>query len=160
MRTLILLPCRVLSPTTLVDSRIVNQPLPRRTKSVWKRLCAVFSTPRARKDSSPDATSNSDQNVVVIAPSDSHEDILYQNISDNGGPISEAMPDSLSELQSEQLSTSSVVVSQVGPADEHPSSPSSNASDDSNSESSWDPDSESKVSQSAMQTVQKLITYF
>ncbi|PBL01937.1 hypothetical protein ARMGADRAFT_232916 [Armillaria gallica] len=123
-------------------SRIVNQSLPRRIKLFWKRLCAVFSTPRARKDSSPDATSNSDQNVVVIAPSDSHEEILYQNISDNGGPISEAIPDSLSELQLEQLSTSSVVVSQVGPADEHPSSQSSNASDD--SESSWDPDSESK----------------
>ncbi len=154
MRTVILLPCRVLSPTTLGKSRTVDQPPPRRIKSFWKRLCAVFSTPRAQKDSSPDTTSNSDQNVPLIAPSDSHGEILYQNISDNGGPISEAIPDS-SELP---FSTSSVVVSQVGPADEHPSSQSSNASDESDSERSWyfDP----KVSQSAMQTVQKLITHF
>ncbi len=128
MRTVILLLFRVLSPTTLAPSRIVDQPLP-----------------RVRKDSSPDATSNSDQNVDGIAPSDSHEDILYQNISDNGGPISEAIPDSLSELQPEQLTTSSVVIS-------------SKASDDSDSERSWKSDSE--VSQLAMQTVQKLITHF
>ncbi|SJL01424.1 uncharacterized protein ARMOST_04746 [Armillaria ostoyae] len=110
-------------------SRIVDQPLPGRIKSFWKRLRAVFSTPRARKDSSPDATSNWDQNVDGIAPSDSHEENLYQNISDNGGSISEAIPDSLSELQSERLSTSSVVVS-------------NKASDGSNSERSWDSDSE------------------
>ncbi|PBK73178.1 hypothetical protein ARMSODRAFT_719335 [Armillaria solidipes] len=106
-------------------SRIVDQPLPRRIKSVWKRLRAVFSTRRARKDSSPDATSNSDQNVDGIAPSDSHEDTLYENISDNGGPISEAIPDSLSE---------------VGPADEHPSGQSSQTSDDSDPESYWEPE--------------------
>ncbi len=133
MRTVILLPFRVLSPTTLAPSRIVDQPLP-----------------RARKDSSPDSTSNSDQNIVIIASSDSHEEILYQNISDNGGPISEAILDSLSELP---FSTSSVVVSQVGPADEHPSGQSNNASDDSDYENSRDSDSESEVSQSAMQTV-------
>ncbi|KAK0453051.1 hypothetical protein EV421DRAFT_646886 [Armillaria borealis] len=69
-------------------SRIVEQPLPRRIKSFWKRLRAVFSTRRARKDSSPDATSNWDQNVDGIAPSDSHEENLYQNISDNWDPIS------------------------------------------------------------------------
>ncbi|SJL01418.1 uncharacterized protein ARMOST_04740 [Armillaria ostoyae] len=93
-------------------SRIVDQPLP-----------------RARKDSLPDATSNSDQNVDGIAPSDSHEDILYQNISDNRGPISETIPDSLSE---------------VGPADEHPSSQSSKVLDNSDSERYWDSDSESE----------------
>ncbi|KAK0242181.1 hypothetical protein EDD85DRAFT_932913 [Armillaria nabsnona] len=107
-------------------SRIVDQPLP-----------------RARKDSSPGATSNSDQNVDGIAPSDSHEDILYQNISDNGGPISEAIPDSSSELS---FSTSSDVDSQVGPADEHLSSQSSKASDDSDSERFWNSDSESEYS--------------
>ncbi|PBL01969.1 hypothetical protein ARMGADRAFT_1071474 [Armillaria gallica] len=105
-------------------SRIVDQPLP-----------------RARKDSSPDSTSNSDQNIVIIASSDSHEEILYQNISDNGAPISEAILDSLSELP---FSTSSVVVSQVGPADEHPSGQSNNASDDSDYENSQDSDSESE----------------
>ncbi len=141
MRTVISLPFRVLSPTTLGKSRNVDRPLPRRIKSFWKRLCAVFSTPRPRKDSSPDATSNPDQNVDGIGPSDSQEEILYQNISDN---ISEAIPDSLSELP---FSTSSVVVSQVGPVDEHPSSQSSNASDDSG-------ESDSEVSQSAIQTVQ------
>ncbi|PBK73164.1 hypothetical protein ARMSODRAFT_1015958 [Armillaria solidipes] len=120
-------------------SRIVDQPLPRRIKSFWKRLRAVFSTRRVRKDSSPDATSNLDQNVDGIAPWDPHEEILYQNISGNGGPISEAIPDSLSELQSERLSTSSVVVSQVGPADEHPSGQSSEALD---SERFWVFDSE------------------
>ncbi|SJL01412.1 uncharacterized protein ARMOST_04734 [Armillaria ostoyae] len=105
-----LLPFRVLSPTTLAPSRIVDQPLP-----------------QARKDSLPDATTNSDQNVdgIQVAPSDSYEEILYQNILDNGGSIiSEAIPDSLSELQSEQLS---VVIS-------------SEASDDSDSERSWDSD--------------------
>ncbi|KAK0453066.1 hypothetical protein EV421DRAFT_647444 [Armillaria borealis] len=95
-------------------SEIVDQPLP-----------------QARNDSLPDATTNSDQNVdgIQVAPSDSYEEILYQNILDNGGPISEAIPDSLSELQSEQLSTSSVVIS-------------SEASDNSDSERSWDSDYE------------------
>ncbi|KAK0242213.1 hypothetical protein EDD85DRAFT_946357 [Armillaria nabsnona] len=87
---------------------------------VWKRLRAVFSTPRARKDLSPDATSNSNQNVNGITPWDSREEILCQNISDNGA---EVIPDSQSEL-----------------ADEHPSGQSSKVSDDSDSERSWESD--------------------
>ncbi|KAK0191547.1 hypothetical protein F5146DRAFT_605174 [Armillaria mellea] len=104
-----------------------------------KHLSADYSTRRARKD----ATSNSDQNVDGIGRSDSQE-ISYQNMSDKGGRISESTRTSLSELQSEQLSIPSVVVSQVNPVAEHPSGQTSEAFDDSDYERFWDSDSESE----------------
>ncbi|KAK0191462.1 hypothetical protein F5146DRAFT_1048794 [Armillaria mellea] len=97
---------------TKTPSMIIDQPLP-----------------QTRKDSSLGTRSNSHQNVDGTILSDSHEKILYRKISDN---ISGAISDS---LQAEQLSMSSVVVSQVVPANEHPSSQSGEASDGSGSDS-------------------------
>ncbi|PBK64651.1 hypothetical protein ARMSODRAFT_978903 [Armillaria solidipes] len=81
------MPRRVLTPATLALSRIIGQPL----LSGLKSICVL--------------TSNSDLNIDRIAPSDSQEEILPQNIdciSDHGGTISEEIPDSfkLSEFWS------------------------------------------------------------
>ncbi|SJL15008.1 uncharacterized protein ARMOST_18489 [Armillaria ostoyae] len=81
------MPRRVLTLATLALSKIIGQPL----LSGLKSICVL--------------TSNSDLNIDRIAPSDSQEEILPQNIdciSDHGGTISEEIPDSfkLSEFRS------------------------------------------------------------
>ncbi|PBK88087.1 hypothetical protein ARMGADRAFT_441858 [Armillaria gallica] len=87
-----------------------------------------------------DVTSGSDQNTNIPPPSESQEAILRQNsTAEDGGPISEALPGSLSDLRRESSSKSSISSSPAGPVDEQSSGDPSDDSDTS-SESEYKPD--------------------
>lgn len=147
MRTFNVLSFRVLRTMTLVSSKNIGRWLLNHVKSLWTWLRPVFSTARTTETSSPDVASESDQNTSIPAPSESHEAIFHPNTTaEDGSPVSEAIPDSSSDLRRESSSKSSISSSPAAAVDEQSFSDSSDDSD-MPSESEYEPVSQSKNKQ-------------
>ncbi|PBK60529.1 hypothetical protein ARMSODRAFT_922074 [Armillaria solidipes] len=101
-------------------------------KSIWKRLCLVFTTRQRPMDSPPSVVSVSDGNTNLIVPSETVEEMQHpagSDFSEDGEPVLEATSDSSATMRPEVPSASLVTGPQIDPVDEESNSDSDNAPD-------------------------------